>query len=188
MDNLAGPHVGVTALAFSPDGRTLSSGSSGGKVRLWEAAAGRQRAVLEGHTNGITAVAFSPDGTKLASGCLDSKVRLWDRCGRLLQEFEGQSYHVFALAFSPDGTTLAIGGGVKPVGEPRLWDVRASKQRLTLKTNGGPFVALAFSPDGQTRAGGDQAGILLWAIPGGKLLAAGDSEGMVKVWNVAKLR
>ena len=53
---------GVFAVAFTPDGKTLASGSRDQTVKVWDAASGRLLRTLEGHTNDVTAVAFAPDG------------------------------------------------------------------------------------------------------------------------------
>jgi len=64
-------------VAFSPDGRTLASGSSDNRVLLWDVASGQELRSLTGHSKFITSVAFSPDGRTLTTGSYDKTVRLW---------------------------------------------------------------------------------------------------------------
>ena len=66
----------VTSVAFSPDGRTLASGSWQ-TIRLWDAVTGETLTTLIGHTGWVTSVVFSPDGSTLASGSWDGTVLLW---------------------------------------------------------------------------------------------------------------
>ena len=63
-------------MAFSPDGKTLASGSKG--IKLWDVATGKNTATLNGHTDWTYSVAFSPNGKTLASGSRDKTIRLWD--------------------------------------------------------------------------------------------------------------
>ena len=72
------PNMFVHAVAFSPDGRWLASGSSDNTVKLWDVATGRELRTLISHTGGVNAVAFSLDGRWLASGSSDNTVKLWD--------------------------------------------------------------------------------------------------------------
>ena len=57
----------VFSVAYSPDGTTLAS-RSGGQVKLWDVATGKEQATLKGHTSVVSSVAYSPDGKILASG------------------------------------------------------------------------------------------------------------------------
>ncbi len=65
-------------LAFSPDGRTLASGSKDGTVRLWEVSTGGERRAFRGHHGSVQSLAFSPDGRRLISGGEDTTAIVWD--------------------------------------------------------------------------------------------------------------
>jgi WD40 repeat protein len=68
----------VFSVAYSPDGKSLASGSQDKSVRVWDVASGREVLRLDGHSDMVARVAFSPDGKNLASGSTDKTVRLWD--------------------------------------------------------------------------------------------------------------
>ena len=54
----------VHSVSFSPDGRTLASGSEDKTIRLWDVKTGKLRKTLA-HTDQVNHVLFSPDGKTL---------------------------------------------------------------------------------------------------------------------------
>src|SRR5262249_25942583 len=141
----------ANAIGFSPDGTTLVTGTHG-PVVLWDAASGRQLAVLAGeHTWGVCGATFSPDGKTVASAALGfsrqgrpvpGEVVLWDvarRKARFVFKFQGGGSSV---AFSPDGKTLATG---EQYGHVVLWDAATGSRKHTLPGAFGWVWAVAFS-------------------------------------------
>ena len=74
---LKGHEEWVWSVAFSPDGKTIASGSRDKTIRLWDRASAKEIAVLKGDERWVNCVAFSPDGNTIASA-VDKTIRLWD--------------------------------------------------------------------------------------------------------------
>ena len=68
----------VTSAAFSPDGRASSRRHEDKTARIWDAATGKEIAVLRGHEDGVTSAAFSPDGSRIVTASWDNTARIWD--------------------------------------------------------------------------------------------------------------
>lgn len=160
-------HTGdVGDVVFSPDGKTLVSGSSDQSIRIWDAETGQQIGlILTGEAGAVTSIAISPDGKTLASGNSDRTVRLWDMQTRqqIGEPLTGHSDFIRSLVFSPDGKTLASGGNDQII---RLWDVDKLEQI------------------GEPLIGHEN---LIWCMaisPDGKILASGGSDTTIRLWDV----
>src|SRR5262249_24935451 len=68
----------ITAVAFSPHGRTLVTGDVSGAIQVWDCATGQEHRRFLGHAGWIDRLTFSPDGRLLASGGADKTVLVWD--------------------------------------------------------------------------------------------------------------
>ncbi len=200
-------HVEAWAVAFAPDGKTLATAGEDHTIRLWSLPDGKQQNILRGHIALVASVAFSPDGRTLASGSFDHKVRLWDLAtGRPQAVLSGHTQDIRAVAFSPDGRLLATAAKSvdNAVGELRIWDLPAGKERMALAAHG---TCVAFSGDGKLlafRGPRDAVEILDVATlkparvldgsasvtcvvfaPDGKLLVTADTQGLLRLWDVA---
>jgi WD40 repeat protein/transcriptional regulator with XRE-family HTH domain len=177
-------------VALSADGRLLASVGFDGIMRLWETGSGRLLAGLKGHVGHIHGVAMSADGQLVASGGLDGTVRLWDAAGgRLLATLEAHAGGAWDVAMSDDGRLLASGGldgavnlwTTTPIATmPRagLVDARTGpgnapiRLLATLQGHTSTVYGVAVSGAGDLVASGDFDGLLkLWEAPGGRCLA-----------------
>jgi len=198
-------HMGaVHSVVFSPDGKTLATGSADNTVKLWNVNTGQPLRILKGHNSNVLSVVFSPDGKTLATGSADNTVKLWKvSTGQPLHILKGHSGAALSAGFSPDGKTLASGSADNTV---KLWNVSTGEPLRTLKGHGNIVNSVVFSPDGKTLASGSADNtVKLWNVstgeplrtlkgsyvysvvfsPDGKTLASGSDDTTVKLWNVS---
>ena len=142
----------VTAVAYSPDGKTIASGSSG-EIHLWNAVTGEHKLAIWG---GGQSVVYSPDGSTLSSG--DS---VWNaETGQHKLTLTDSWGYTDSVVYSPDGNTLA-GGGSNGI---RLWDAETGKHKLTLDRPVPGIRTVAYSPNGDQLAVGNNLGIWLYNL------------------------
>jgi WD40 repeat protein len=68
----------VEAVAYSPDGSTLATGSWDQTVKLWDAASGQERATYKWPIGRVHCLVFAPDGLRLTAGGDQGTVVVWD--------------------------------------------------------------------------------------------------------------
>ena len=152
------------SIAFSPDGKTLVSGSRERVIPFWDVSTGKLKTTLEGHAGEVTSVAFSPDGKILVSGCSDGRIHFWNvATGEREAILSGHRNEIRSITFSPDGQSVAslTSTSDDPI---RLWDVATFSHKAILK---GAFSKVSFSPDSKTLATVGWPGILLWDVATG---------------------
>jgi hypothetical protein len=178
-----GPLPPVAAVAFSPDGKLLASGSYG-RVTVWDLATAKPVKVLTNVLGAVNDLKFSPNGKLLAvAGGQPSArgdLRLFDTSEwKLLHSLGGHLDTVSCVSFSPDGTKLASASFDKTV---RLWELKEKDPKVLHTFSGhSDFVyAVAFGPGGSwyATASKDRTGRIVSTATGKGLftLGGGDQE------------
>ncbi|HEV2550098.1 MAG TPA: c-type cytochrome [Stellaceae bacterium] len=160
---LAGHGGPVRALAISPDGATLISGSFDSSAIRWSLSREVAEQVLRFHEGAVNAVALLPDG-RLATAGEDTRIALWTP-GRPAPDavLVGHTGPVAAIAVSPDGASVATASWDRTV---RLWSLGGGPARVfeghQQNVNG-----VAFMPDGKTLvSAGYDATLRFWPLGG----------------------
>ena len=180
------------SVIFSPDGKTLTSRSSGevGYIQIWHLGTSRALYTSRG---GLSSLAISPNGRNFAcekhnDSCTielhnfptDNILRtfagysdeaLYDHWTNQIKlyparTFMGHQDSVLSVAFSPDGQTLASGSYDETI---RIWNLTTGKLINTLSEHStspghtNGVWSLAFSPQGNTLVSGDENGVIkIW--------------------------
>ncbi|HEY1820809.1 MAG TPA: TIR domain-containing protein [Trebonia sp.] len=159
----------------SPDGRLFAYGSGDGVVRLLDLRAGLVRTELPGHTPPVYTVAFGGSGDQrvVVTGDQSGTIRVWDQAtGDQLTQLTGRGGPVFRLLASHDGLTFAAGGSAGTL--------------LLLSAGGFGSAGFGFGGFSVTELAGHTGRVYALDFhPDQPLLASGDTDGGVRLWDLA---
>ncbi len=181
QNRLNGHQDSVNSVSFSPNGKTLASGSRDKTIKLWDLASGKEIRTLSGHQEGVNSVSFSPDGKTLASGSDDKSIKLWDlTSGKEPRTLSGHKKRVNSVSFSPDGKTLA---SVSLNNTIKLWNLSTGAESRTLSGDREPDWSLSYESDWLSFSQNPDSSVSF--SPDGKTLASGSWNETIKLWDLA---
>jgi cytochrome c len=165
MAQMRGHGGPVRAVAISPDGRSVLSGSFDTSVIRWSVATGFAEQVLRFHSSAVNAVVFLSD-TRMATAGADARIAIWT-AGRPQPDtiLSGHNAPIAALAISPDRTRLASASWDSSV---RLWPLDGSGKSRVLEGHSQNVNGIAFTPDGRSLVSvGYDLTVRIWPLAGG---------------------
>ncbi|NDJ55401.1 MAG: hypothetical protein GYB68_20200, partial [Chloroflexi bacterium] len=194
--NLTSHTSGVQAVAFSPDGNVLASGTADGTITLWTIPRGGQSATLAARAGAINQLAFSKDGSHIAAACGDGTVRIWQMpSGRVPETLLLDARHAHSVAFSPIGNLLAAGTSEGTIG---LYQLDAPAEYARTGSGGirgtGSLNMPGTRPQSIFSAANDDPTVLrskklVYSVdfsPDGKMLIAGVDDGSIRVFEITE--
>ncbi|HEX7556078.1 MAG TPA: WD40 repeat domain-containing protein [Leptolinea sp.] len=166
------PTVYVNAIAITPDGRQVVSGSNVSMINVWDLKSGNLLRSLEGALR-INALAITPDGQKVIAGSEDTVLKIWDlESGTMLGSLNGHTGPVTSVMVTRDGRYVISGASwgwatLQKV-TVKVWDLETRQCQYSLQGHTDRVNAVGITNNGQqVISGSEDKTIRLWDLPGG---------------------
>jgi WD40 repeat protein len=152
----------INVLAVSPDAGWLACGSENSSIKMIPLNGAENSFEMNGHKGKIKSLVFSYDGKQLYSAALDGKVLRWEISARTYTDVSTGLTQVASIDISYNGNYLA---GVSTDGNAVVWDPQNGSDKFSIETKGKNIRVVKFNPESN-------------------LLALGDADGNVELWDV----
>lgn len=155
---------GITKLVISNNRNLFLSGSSDGKLTLWDIRKRQELLTVAGHDRGpIQAIAFTPDDRIAITGARDSYLKVWDLVvGKEVSTLAGHEAPIRDVTISPDGSRAVSASND---GSLKLWDIETGKELGKLSGHEKSTRSVVITPDGNYVVSASEDGtVKLWDI------------------------
>jgi WD40 repeat protein len=164
----------VLCVRFSPDGKSLATGSADRMIKIWDVESGKRINTLEGHTHHVTSVAWNASGRQLASGSADATCKIWDvGTGKANRTISGLKSEVTRLLYIGHEDRVGI---VSSDGYFRVYRTENGTRETEAKLSGGYLDALEANRDGSRFIIGGTEGTAFIVDKQGKILQQYESS------------
>ncbi len=203
LRTLLGHNDWVNAVAVTPDGTQIISGSEDGTLKVWDLNRGKELFTLQGHEESVNTVAVT--GLQAISGAWDKTLKVWDlESKKELFSFNGHEEAVEAVAVIPGGKRVISASWDKTL---KVWDLDKKEELFSLNGHEGIVFAVVVTADGKRAVsasedrtlkvwdltttqelfvlqGHDNIVIAVAVTPDGSKIVSGDGDGILKVWDL----
>ena len=154
----------IEVLALSPDATWLAAGGDNSIIKMIPLVGNVPGFELKGHTNKIKSIVFSYDGKYIYSAALDGNVLKWDLAAKTSRNVNDNTIKITQIDVSAGNKFIA---GVSEEGEVLIFDQDADSGVFSLDTEHREITSIRF-------------------YPGKNILAIGDINGFIELWDVEK--
>lgn len=198
----------INALAWTPEGKRLVTGSHAGEFTLWNGLQFNFETILQAHSDPIRCMIWSHDGNWLVSSDEGGTIKYWQASMNNVKAFQAHAESVRDLSFSPSDFLFASASDDRTI---RVWDFREAKMTIELKGHHWDAKCVDWHPIKSLLASGSKDNLVKFWCPksgkevctlhghkntvtctrwnrNGNWLVSGSRDQLVKIWDIRVMK